>query len=153
MVTEKKCFKCEELKLLTEFYKHAQMADGHLNKCKKCTQSDVKQNRSQNFEHYRQYDRNRAMREDRVAARLEYNKTESGKEVRRKAYANSKRKRPDAHKARVILNNAVRDGKILRPTSCTCGATGRIEAHHDDYKKPLEVRWLCVECHRKEHRQ
>lgn len=40
----KKCFKCNEEKEITEFYKHAQMRDGHLNKCKQCTRSDVKSN-------------------------------------------------------------------------------------------------------------
>ena len=38
----KKCFKCGIEKDLSNFYKHKQMSDGHLNKCIVCTKNDIK---------------------------------------------------------------------------------------------------------------
>ena len=39
----KQCFKCEEIKDVTEFYKHKAMGDGYLGKCKACTKKDVRE--------------------------------------------------------------------------------------------------------------
>lgn len=54
---------------------------------------------------------------------------------------------------RSLLNNAVRDGRIERPDSCSvCGTKGRIEAHHPDYEQSLRVLWLCPLCHARQQR-
>jgi ribosomal protein S27AE len=47
---------------------------------------------------------------------------------------------------------AIRTGKIARQPCEACAAE-RAQAHHDDYLKPLSVRWLCVRCHRAWHRE
>ena len=45
--------------------------------------------------------------------------------------------------ARKKLAYAVKRGVVKRGPCETCGTMKQIEAHHDDYTKPLEVRWLC----------
>lgn len=58
-------------------------------------------------------------------------------------------KYPEKNKARVALGTAIRYGKIIRPTICEgCKKPNkRIEGHHEDYSKPLDVDWLCKKCH------
>lgn len=52
-------------------------------------------------------------------------------------------------RARKAVGSAVRRGELTRPTVCpVCNSSeNRIEAHHEDYSKPLEVSWLCSRCH------
>jgi hypothetical protein len=51
--------------------------------------------------------------------------------------------------ARMLVRGHVKKGWLYRPKNCThCHIeVKRIEAHHEDYAKPLEVIWLCNACH------
>lgn len=53
--------------------------------------------------------------------------------------------------ARSSLNNAVISGVVVRGCCEVCGASENVEGHHDDYTKPLDVRWLCREHHKEVH--
>jgi len=145
----KKCFKCNEIKPLIDFYKHKQMSDGYLNKCKECNKTDVKKNYRKNINHYKDYEKKRAMTPKRIKLREDYQKTKAGKESSKK----SKKKWEDNNlikkSASIMVGNAVRDGKLKKEYFCSeCGIINvRIHGHHDDYAKPLEVRWLCSKCH------
>lgn len=61
---------------------------------------------------------------------------------------NNRGKHAEHRAARDKLNQAIQRGEIVKPCSCSiCGATGRIEGHHEDYTKPYDVIWLCTLCH------
>lgn len=52
--------------------------------------------------------------------------------------------------ARMATHTAIRRGILEREACEVCGAC-EVEAHHDDYTKPLEVRWLCKQHHEQHH--
>ena len=60
---------------------------------------------------------------------------------------------PEKDYARSVVNNAITAGKMSRG-ACEVGVDcyGRIEAHHDDYDRPLDIRWLCQRHHELHHR-
>ena len=128
----KKCFKCGVVKELGDFYKHNQMADGHVNKCKECNKNDVAIHRINNIEKIREYDRGRGSRQD----------SDYLKEYRLKF--------PNKYRATTMVNNAIRSGKLFREPCEVCGIN-RTVGHHDDYLKPLNVRWLCQAHHKQWH--
>lgn len=165
MVSSKRCFKCNELKLLNEFYVHPQMADGHLGKCKLCTKKDVRERRELVPEMLRAYEKKRSQIPVRRAAQKARNKSDKRRQWALQYRRTSKhrawkveytRKRrlfvePEKYKARMMAGNAIRDGRLIRKPCRACGSTVRVHAHHHDYSKPLDVDWLCAPCHRHEH--
>jgi hypothetical protein len=51
-----------------------------------------------------------------------------------------------------LINNAIRDGKLFREPCEICKKEEGVHAHHDDYLRPLNVRWLCPAHHKQWHR-
>lgn len=56
---------------------------------------------------------------------------------------------PEKYAAHTVVGNALRSGKLVKQPCERCGAQ-KVHAHHDDYSKPLEVRWLCPLHHAEE---
>jgi hypothetical protein len=54
--------------------------------------------------------------------------------------------RKKRRKCRSDLNHAIEQGKITRGVCEVCGELA--EAHHDDYSKPLDVKWFCFRHHK-----
>lgn len=54
--------------------------------------------------------------------------------------------------ARRLVNRAIASGILTRPKICSgCLSVCKPEGHHNDYFKPLEVLWLCKNCHEIKH--
>lgn len=113
----KTCKTCRVEKDESEFYKHKLTKDGLRPSCKQCGIEATKQ-----------------WQRDNPAA------VNAKAKLQREKY-------PDREKARRAVNNAVRDGRLLKQP-CHCGET-KVQAHHEDYSKPLDIEWLCIKHHRK----
>lgn len=135
--TMKRCYRCGKVKLLSEFYCLARMADGHFGKCKVCFIQDVKDNYRKRLDQYHAYERERSQDPERREA----------------MYSIARRGRvrhPDRTVARAAVGNAIRDRRLIRQPCEICGSP-KAEAHHDDYSKPLDVQWLCWTHHQEHH--
>lgn len=120
----KQCSKCGTVKPIGEFYSHKWHGGGLRAWCKTCM-----------AEYYGAY-----------------RKTSKGKDAFRRAYTKCRAIRPIVISARKAVSNAIRDGRIVRPTVCSeCRRLCKPHAHHEDYSSPLEVQWLCRPCHDRLH--
>ncbi len=135
-MSSKVCTFCGELKPLDDFYKKPKRSDGRDSRCKPCHNRYTEDHRNPERarERKREYDR----------------RTPERKREKNRRYRD---KNPEKVRAGWLLRRAVKDGRLVRPEACLkCGRRGRVEAHHADYSKPLDVEWLCRKCHEAEHR-
>lgn len=136
----KLCKSCDTEKARYKFGVRAMSVDGLSAKCNECASK---------------YDKARANDPHRVKARADYAKTEAGKAAHSRGARAWIERNAIKKGASTMVGNAVRDGKLIKPETCeACGSIpSRLHGHHDDYAKPLDVRWLCPGCHSKWHQE
>ena len=61
--------------------------------------------------------------------------------------------RRDRRRARDSINNAMKGGRFMKASVCIwCYTTEILEAHHPDYRKPMEIWTMCKTCHERLHK-
>lgn len=127
----KRCPRCKTEKPKTEFHKNRHNRDGLGWWCIACR-----------AEYDRSEYRKRYFREYQAAHRETMN-------ARRRRNGQQRRERTrDKRRVHAKVYNAIKYGRIERPGKCSrCGTQCKPEGHHDDYSKPLEISWLCQNCH------
>jgi len=167
----RKCRWCDETKALEEFKKAKNCDFGRTHMCLDCHNKQVrdrgrtpaqKEMRRLHLQKFLakspHYLRNMARKyRDADPERFREKERRQGKNNRERINELSKQSR-----IRNIGNVRAREhavyarisGRLVRPAACEeCGASCTPNAHHDDYSKPLAVRWLCTKCHGLVHRQ
>jgi hypothetical protein len=126
------CPKCNQLRAIEEFSVGASW-------CMVCVRESSRTNKSRSKD---------AISAQRLKHRDQYNA------YYREWYRSGGRNRDAAaQRAQGIVARAILAGLLTRPDACVkCeGTNSRIEAHHEDYRQPLRVMWLCRRCHRSLH--
>ncbi len=124
--TLKLCRRCEVLKPTTTFAKSKNIKDGFWTYCKPCD-----------------YIRNK----EYIAANREKHKEK--RRIRMKNWQQLPLEKLKA-RSRGAVARALKKGEILKEPCEVCGET-KSYAHHDDYSKPLDIRWVCAPHHKEIH--
>ena len=131
----KVCSACKELKPLSEFYRWKLGKDGHRASCKNCVNCQNNSSLKKNPE-------------SKLRASRKYKKVNSEKvKEQTSTYRNSN---PVKYAAHIAVQIAVREHRLVQRPCEYCGDVKTV-AHHDDYSKPLVVRWLCNFHHKQWH--
>jgi hypothetical protein len=138
----KTCFKCNLVKDFTEFYKHPRMSDGYLGKCKACAKKDIADNCARKMLdpewQIKERERQRIKEARRRGLGLvkKYAKIQESKEKRKAKYGE--------------YMGAIKAKKLIPQPCAVCG-NHKVQGHHEDYAKPLDVVWLCIPHHQARH--
>jgi hypothetical protein len=126
----KRCTVCLMVKPLGEFHRDRNLKSGFRGHCRVC----------QSNYYRRWYEQNGRERYDANAAK------------KRKSVARHRLRYPEKARARWLIQQRLARGTLTRQPCEVCGDP-KTDAHHDDYSKPLDVRWLCRAHHAELHRR
>lgn len=152
-LVERVCSRCEQSKPVSMFARRSERRSGYQSHCKAC----VNEIRIANG-YYRREKRRKADKAKNKRLRA----TSSHRARERRHAAKSRAKHPEKAPAYRAVRAAIAAGTLVRPALCqSCGSSGSpmsdgraaIQAHHHHgYDRPLDVLWLCVDCHAAHHR-
>jgi hypothetical protein len=152
-MSEKRCPTCGQTKPLNEFGRRTKAKDGRRTQCKACERIYARSHPEVGRAAARRY---RQRHPEKVAAaKRRYCRANIALyEVRNKL---ERERNPKKLRARKAVDNAIQRGKIRKPQYCeNCGSYVErprdMHAHHEDYSRPLDVEWLCRDCHLERHR-
>lgn len=142
----RKCSRCMEILPLEKF--SILKKYGHHCSCKSCNSKSAKES----------YKRNKAeiIHKKRIDRKLNPQKYATQYAANPECYKNTaKRQRikyPEKNRARKLVTNAIAKGLLIKQPCKYCNSIHKVEAHHLDYTKPLDVEWICKPHHLAWHR-
>jgi hypothetical protein len=150
------CDTCKLEKALKDFYGFGNTPRGRSLNCKECVRIYTRERYKRLRQDPGWMERERVRCRERNL-RLGYSekykpKTKKQKLARRLAASKWIAKNRDKRAAQILVGSALRSGRLTKAACEVCGEL-KVDAHHDDYTKPLEVRWLCEKHHMQLHRK
>jgi hypothetical protein len=130
------CSACKEEKPGAAFFSDPSKRTGRDSYCSACRPGLQKKWRHENPELY--------------AAKYKRARDRNPERHRAKAIQQIETK-PKAVYAVAVIRNEIKRGRLQRGPCETCGTTKYVHGHHDDYDRPLVVRWLCPTHHTEWH--
>lgn len=150
----KVCKKCGLEKPLSDFYKKIRSIDGYRGYCKSCWADNNKKYYAKNKnsilaagKDYRERNQGKCRENSK---NWKAKNTQKVREYRKRDFKKYCEKYPEKVLAHRAVNTVLKNGSLIKQPCEEC-SNPNSQAHHDDYSKPLEVRWLCTKCHTAHH--
>lgn len=132
-MTEKKCKACGLTKPVDAFSAAPSNADGYRTRCKAC----------------RAAERRKRYQTTKATERAQVRRYQRANPDKVLATYLKRAERQGTHEAaQHAVVWALKVQRLTRHSHCQmCGKHGRMQAHHADYTRPLDVIWVCPSCH------